>query len=95
MTNPDAPENKAFAAANRISEQVTHLYVEAYTEGMRDGMEGGAVACQAFIDAVAGNYEVDSAIRDLLVQAGETIRDQIRLYVLQMPEPELPASTDG
>lgn len=86
MPDQDAAENKAIAAAEAISEQVGRLYMEAYADGFRNGMEGAALTCQAFADEAANNYELDSAVRDFLVLATHTLRDQVRLVALQLPE---------
>lgn len=82
MNSPDAAQNKAYEAAQAISEHVGRLWMEAHAEGMRNGMEASAI----LLDNFARNPEVlDIGLDTSLV---DWLRDQVRLMALQLPDPE-------
>lgn len=87
MNTPDGPENKAYAAATAISEQVGKLWMQAHSEGVRNGLEVAAV----LLDQAATNARAQSfaeGVGEWVVGLIEGLRDQVRLVSLQVPDPE-------
>lgn len=85
MSSPDSVQDKAYEAANAISQQVGRLWMEAHAAGMRNGMEAGALLLDGAVQWCSENWE-DGPVAELL--AG--LRDQLRLSALQVPDPEVP-----
>lgn len=85
MNSPDAAQDKAYEAANAISQQVGRLWMEAHAEGMRNGMEAGAVLLDGSVQ-----WCRDNDVDPLVVQLVGNLRDQLRLCALQVPDPEVP-----
>lgn len=92
MTAPDAAQNKALEAANAISAQVGRLWMEAHVDGIRNGMEAVALMTDAMITAWRDDLTADAVIRDIGIGVLQNLRDQIRLYALQIPDPEVPGA---
>lgn len=76
MTNPDAAEDKALAAANKIATQVGSLWMSAHMQGIRDGME---IAAQM----VDGSLSTSPDIRPI----ADAIAQAIRLAALHFDGP--------
>ncbi|MBU8824150.1 hypothetical protein [Mycolicibacterium goodii] len=91
MTNPDAPESKALAAANAIAEQVGQLWWAAHADGVRNGMEAAANFAGEAANKIADDYSIDTLVRDVSVNCLNQFRDLLRLFTLQMPDPDPPA----
>ncbi|MEH3142495.1 MAG: hypothetical protein PGN37_20450 [Mycobacterium kyogaense] len=81
MPDQDAVEDKALAAAHAVSQQVGALWLQAHADGMRNGMEAGALHVDV---AVQGARQLDMPTD--FVEFLESLRDQIRLYALQIPD---------
>jgi len=90
MSNPDAPECRALAAANQISTQVGQLWLAAHADGIRNGMEVAAQLLDSAATDVRGYYEIDSTVRDCIIVTLEHLRDSLRLVALQSATPEAP-----
>ena len=81
MSDQDAPEDKALAAASAVSKQIGKLWLQAHADGMRNGMEAGAL----YVDAAAqGARQLDMPTE--FVEFLEHLRDRIRLRALQIPD---------
>jgi hypothetical protein len=92
MPDQDAAENKAYEAANAISQQIGALWMSAHTDGVRNCMEAAALMIQAGIDSLKDNYGLGAEIRAYTAELLSYVRDTIRLQALQLPEAE---STNG
>lgn len=90
MTNPDAAENKAFAATHAIADQAIKLWWAAHYDGVRNGLEAAAQVAQAAIDGLKDNYQLPAEIRLAGVELLQCVRDNIRLAALQAQEPDPP-----
>lgn len=90
MTSPDAAPNKLQESANALSQQVGQLVLSAHAEGVRQGMECAAQIADTAARHIGDDYSIDAAARAVCVQLLQNMRDWIRLYALQVPEPELP-----
>ncbi|MFA5711994.1 hypothetical protein [Mycolicibacterium sp.] len=88
MTNPDQAANKALQAANSIAAQVGQLWQSAHHDGLRNGLEIAAQMLEGFRAAIADDYSLDAAHRDLATYLYDHARDQVRLFALTVPEPE-------
>ncbi|UVT31512.1 hypothetical protein SEA_MASK_79 [Mycobacterium phage Mask] len=91
MTNPDAPESKALAAANAIAEQVGQLWMSANSDGIRHGMACAAQMAHNLAQAIKDNYEIPAEVRAVGPVVLEELRNQINLAALQVPDPDPPA----
>lgn len=80
----DRAEPKAFVTAKRIGVMAGELWQQAHYDGIRNGLEVAA----SYVDKVSDSFPTvgqvpGESVREMLTE----MRDDIRLYALQIPDP--------
>lgn len=88
MTNPDAPENKALAAANELSQKVGQLWMNAHADGVRNGMAMAAQMADSLASALKDAYDIPAEVRAVGSFVLAELSSQISLAALQVPDPD-------
>ena len=83
--NPDSVESRSVVRFNQANEAVRKLALAARSDGMRDGLEIAANAIGKAAD-VCSVMVIDSYLRDTVSEVLESIRDNIRIAIFEIPD---------